>query len=66
MIIQNNHEAQMESGVNTLEENITSNNVNNAAKVDSCHVDIHKLENCFVGKVRNELDNLMATADTRF
>ena len=65
LIGQNNHEAQFESRVNTMEEYITSTNVNDLAQADSPQVDLHTLERSIAGTVRSEVENVMSSVQTR-
>ena len=65
MIGQSNHEPQTESRTNTVEENITPNKVNNPAQVNDSQVDVHTLEKNIAHKARSEVDNVMATVETR-
>ena len=59
MNLQNHHEAQIESRVNAIEEEIDSNIVKNAAQTDSSQADLHTLEKNKVTKVRNQEYNVM-------
>ena len=65
MIGRNNHETHTESGTNTVEKNMTSNNANDPTQANSSQVDVHTLEKNIVGKVRSEVGNVMAMVQTR-
>ena len=65
MIRKNNHEAQTESRTNAIGESISLNNTNNASQVGGSQVDMHTLEENIVNKVRNQVNDVMTTVETR-
>ena len=65
MVRQNNHGVQTESRASMTKENVTSKNSNNSAPVISLYEDVHTLEKIITGRVRNEVDSVMATVETR-
>ena len=61
MIEQNNHEAQIENRINTVDENNTSKNTNDLAQMSDFEVDAHTLARSIANKMDNEVDSVMIT-----
>ena len=65
MIGQSNYETRPASRTNIEDRGIPSNNINGPIQVNSPQLDMHTLEENIVSKVRNEVDSVMTTVETR-
>ena len=63
---QNNRETQGGCTTNLVDIGNSSINMEGPIQVNSPQMDIHKLEENIVSKVRNEVDNVMMTVGARF
>ena len=65
LIAQSTPDEQTESRDNMLRGGTSSDNASNPAQINYPQVDIHTLEENIVSKVRSEVDNVMASVETR-
>ena len=62
---QNKHETPPNDRTNTADKNITLSNANTSTQVYGSQVDMYTLEKNIVNKLRNEVDSVMTTVETR-
>ena len=65
MIGGDNLNAQVECRASITTENATSNNANHSSSVEGSQVDVQILERNITGRIRNQVDNVVATVETR-
>ena len=65
MIGQSNQDEQTESRENLICRGTSSDNASNPIQINYPEVDVHKLEENIVSKVRSEVDNVMTSVETR-
>ena len=65
MIGQSNHDVQTESRNSMTYRCTSSDNTSSPTQINYPQVDMHKLEENIVSKVRSEVDNVMTTVETR-
>ena len=64
-LVQNNHNILVESKASLTGKNVAFNNTNHSVLANGSQVDIRTFERSITNKVLNEVDNVVATVETR-